>query len=689
MSVRKTGCHPAASSIPCNAAISLLLAVIAMLLAAIAAWAVPPDMPQDRSGRDLTEATLEELMQIEITSVAKKEQTLNQAPAAIYVITQEDIRRSGLTSIPELLRLAPGVDVARISSNQWAITARGFNGRFANKLLVLMDGRSVYTTMFSGVYWDTLDTPLDDIERIEVIRGPGATMWGANAVNGVINIITKSAKQTQGGLVTAGGGTQPLAEGSVRYGGSLGPNAFYRVFATYANYDGVYTQTGTPNADNWYLGHAGFRIDWDESDRDSFVLLGDGYGGRLGQNYSVPSPTPPYSVQFDNAANPTGGDALARWHHRVSESSETNLQVYFDRYARLGELGGDQLSTLDLNFQHRWEITSRNELQWGFEVRHTVDNTQGNYVASLTPSSSAETLYSFLLQDEIRLIPDRLFITAGTKIEHNVFTGLEVEPDVRLMWTPSDRNAFWAAVSRSVRTPSRTEEGILVHESVTPEPDGVLDVVTLSGNPSQLAESLLAYQVGYRTQLAKKLSFDATAFYNRYDHLQSIEQGQPTLLSPDYLLIPLSYGNLQKAKGGGMEVAATYIPAKRWKLTGSYSWLTLDLTSDTTIPSPSPAAGNSGSPSNQWQVRSELDLPHHTEWDSALYFVGRIPDQSVAAYARLDTRLGWRASPQVEFSIGGQNLLSPRHIEFYLIDEGPEVRLEVQRSIFGKVTWTF
>ncbi len=681
MSARKTNCPTAAYSIPGKVAISLLLAVITT-------WAAPGDTPQDRFGRDLTEATLEELMQIEITSVAKKEQKVNQAPAAVYVITQEDIRRSGLTSIPELLRLAPGMDVARISSNQWAITARGFNGRFANKLLVLVDGRSVYSTMFAGVYWDTLDVPVDDIERIEVIRGPGAIMWGANAVNGVINIITKPAKQTQGGLLTAGGGTQPLAEGGVRYGGSLGP-AFYRVFTSYSNYDGVYTQTGAPNADNWYLGHAGFRIDWDESDRDSFVFLGDGYGGRLGQNFTVPSPTPPYVAPVDTAANPTGGDALARWHHRISESSETDLQVYFDRYARLGEPVSDQLTTFDVDFQHRWEITRRHELQWGVEVRHTVDNTKGSFVAALTPSSSAETLYSFFFQDEIRLIPDRLFVTAGTKIEHNVFTGVEVEPDVRLMWMPTDRHAFWAAVSRAVRTPSRSEEDILVHNSVTPGPDGVVEVVALSGNPSQRSESLLAYQAGYRTQLGQKLSLDATLFYNRYDHLQTIEPGQPTWLSPDYLLIPLSYGNLLRGSGTGVEAAATYIPTKRWKLTGSYTWLTLDLDLDSASHASLPVVGNSGSPGNQWQVRSELNLPHHTEWDSALYFVGALPDQNVAAYARLDTRLGWRASPQVEFSVGGQNLLAPRHVEFYLPGEGPNVRFEVQRSIFGKVTWTF
>lgn len=370
------------------------IGMILLILAAALSAQTPDKTP---ATTDLADATIEELMQIEVTSVAKKEQKLNQVPAAVYVITQEDIRRSGLTSVPEILRLAPGVEVARISSNQWAITARGFNGRFANKLLVLVDGRSVYTTMFSGVYWDTLDVPLDDIDRIEVIRGPGATMWGANAVNGVVNIITKSAKQTQGGLVTAGGGNEPLAQGSVRYGDSLGPDAFYRIFGTYNNYDGVYNQNGAGYADNWELGHLGFRVDWDESERDTFVFLGDGYGGRIGQSYTVPTPTPPYLQLDDISAHPTGGDMSARWQHRLSGGSETDLQIYFDRYARLGELGGDQLTTLDLDFQHRWEISPRQELQWGFEVRRTVDNTLGSFVASLDPPSRAETLYSFFL----------------------------------------------------------------------------------------------------------------------------------------------------------------------------------------------------------------------------------------------------------------------------------------------------
>jgi len=653
----------------------------------VMAAAVPvasPDTPQE--ARDLTEATIEELMQIEVTSVAKKEQKLNQVPAAVYVITQEDIRRSGLTSIPELLRLAPGVEVARISSNQWAITARGFNGRFANKLLVLVDGRCVYTTMFSGVYWDTLDVPLDDIDRIEVIRGPGATMWGANAVNGVINIITKPAKQTQGGLVTAGGGNEPLAQGSVRYGDALGPDAFYRIFGTYSNHDGVYNQNGGAYVDNWYLGHVGFRVDWDESERDAFVFLGDGYGSRIGQSYSVPTLTPPY-LQLDGAsANPTGGNALARWQHRLSGGSETDLQIYFDRYARLGEIGGDQLTTLDLDFQHRWEISSRQELQWGFEVRRTVDNTLGSFVASLDPPSRAETLYSFFLQDEIRLIADQLFITAGSKIEHNVFTGFEVQPDARLMWTPTARHALWAAVSRAVRTPSRLEENIQAVESVTAQPGGVLAVVSLSGNPKQLSETLLGYQAGYRTQVAESISLDATVFYNRYDHLATIEPGQPQWLSPQYLLVPLTYGNLLKGTGRGMEVAATYIPVKRWKVTGSYSWLSLDLDA---YPTSHAASALGASPGHSWQIRSELNLPRRTTWDSALFFVGGIPDQAVPAYARLDMHLSWRASPQLEFSISGQNLLDPRHVEFYLPDEGPNVRFEVQRSFFGKVSWSF
>ena len=656
-------------------------ATLFMMAATVSAGA--SDAPSQPS--DLTNATIEELMQIEVTSVAKKEQKLNQVPAAVYVITQEDIRRSGLTSIPEILRLAPGVEVARISSNQWAITARGFNGRFANKLLVLVDGRSVYTTMFSGVYWDTLDVPLDDIDRIEVIRGPGATMWGANAVNGVINIITKSARQTKGGLITTGGGNEPLAQGSVRYGDSLGPDAAYRIFGTYSNHDSVYNQNGANGADNWYLGHVGFRVDWDESSRDTFVFLGDGYGGRVGQNFTVPIPTAPYLGPVDTPSNPTGGDVLARWRHRLANGSETDLQVYFDRYARLGELGGDQLTTLDLDFQHRWQIEPQQELQWGFEVRRSVDNTLGKFVASLVPPSRAETLYSFFLQDEIRL-SDQLVLTVGSKAEHNDFTGFELEPDIRLMWTPAVRHAFWAAASRAVRTPSRTEENILVNESVSPEPGGVLQVVELLGNPKQLSETLVGYQAGYRTELGQHLSFDTTVFYNSYDHLATIDPGTPQWLSPQYLLVPLRYGNLLKGMGYGAELSATYEPAKRWKLTGSYSWLGLDLDAE---PGTGAASVLDSSPYHEWQVRSNLNLWRRTTFDTALYYVGRIADQGLAGHTRVDTHLSWRVSPRVEFSIGGQNLLNPRHVEFFLLNEGPDLRFEVQRSFFGKVTWSF
>ena len=660
---------------------------MALFLAGVtAALAGMPDSGTESSLPDLTEASLEQLMQIEVTSVAKKEQKLNRVPAAVYVITQEDIRRSGLSSIPELLRLAPGMEVARIASNEWAVSARGFNGRYANKLLVLVDGRPVYNTTFSGVYWDTINVPLDDIDRIEVIRGPGATMWGANAVNGVINIITKATKETQGGLLTAGGGNEPLAAGSIRYGGSIGSGAFYRVFSTYDNHDGVYSQGGTPYADNWYQGRMGFRLDWDMSERDSFVVLGDGYGGRTGQAQMIPMLVSPYTSLVSYTENPTGGDVLARWRHRASNASETELQIYFDHYARLGEIGGDQLTTFDLDFRHRWQVTERQELQWGFEVKRTADDSQGSFVASLDPPSRAETLYSLFLQDEIQLIPDRLFATAGSKIEHNVSTGFEFQPDLRLMWTPTARHAFWLAASRAVRTPSRIEENAELNQSVTPEPGGGIEVVCLFGNPHERAESLTGFQAGHRTQLGQKVSLDSTIFYNLYDHLQTIEPGQSQWLSPSYLLLPLYYGNQLKGSGKGVEVAATYKPVDRWTVTGSFSWLGLDINAHSAGKAYS--ALDDGA-SHHWQVRSELNLWRHTSWDSAVYFASPISGQSIPAYTRVDTRLGWRVFPQLELSMGWQNLLQARHVEFYLPNEGLDERFEVQRSFFGKVTWSF
>jgi iron complex outermembrane receptor protein len=405
---------------------------------------------------DLTELSIEDLMKIEITSVSKKAQKISDAAAAIFVITQEDIRRSGVTSIPEALRMAPGVEVARIDANKWAISARGFNSRFANKLLVLMDGRSVYSPLFSGVWWDVQDTMMEDIDRIEVIRGPGATLWGANAVNGVINIITKKAGDTLGGLVTAGGGTEEKGFGALRYGLKPAEDSDFRAYAKYFNRDRSVTSTGADAGDEWDAFRAGFRLDHETSARNNFTLQGDYYTGNAGTTYDVASITLPYLNTFQKKSESAGGNIIGRWNHTFENDSEFSLQAYYDRSDRKDLFAAGVVDTADVDLQYRFKWFGGQEFVLGTGYRFTRDNiANDNELRTADPASRSESLLSAFIQDDITLIDNRLHWVIGSKFEHNGYTGFEVQPNTRLIWTPSTTQSVWGAISRSVRTPSR------------------------------------------------------------------------------------------------------------------------------------------------------------------------------------------------------------------------------------------
>jgi len=447
---------------------------------------------------DLAETSLETLMNIEVTSASKKQEKLSQTAAAIYVITQEDIRRSGATSIPELLRMVPGSDVAHIDANKWAISARGLNEQFADKMLVLIDGRTVYTPLFSGVYWDVQDTLLEDIDRIEVIRGPGATLWGANAVNGVINIITKQAKDTQGSLLTSGGGNQERGFGAVRYGGKLGDRGHYRFFAKYFNRDAFARSSGDNAVDGWNILREGFRTDWKVTDQDSLTIQGDFYNGSAGVEVpGVASLSPPTTGSLDDRTHLVGGNLLGRWHRAFSDRSDTTLQMYYDRADRRDILLGEVRHTIDLDFGHHLAVGNRHDILWGLGYRFTGDQTTGSLTFSFNPSSRSDNLYSTFAQDEINLVPARLRLTLGTKLEHNNYSGLEIQPNIRLLWTPHPHHAIWAAVSRAVETPSREEANARINKAAFVRADGTTRLVSEFGNPGLPAEAVLANEFGY------------------------------------------------------------------------------------------------------------------------------------------------------------------------------------------------
>src|SRR6202165_2341930 len=438
-----------------------LLSVLGVFLTVTTSAQNQPNIP------DVPAITLEDLMNLQVTSVSKRAQKLADAAAAIFVITQDDIRRSGASSIPEALRMAPGLEVARIDENKWAIGSRGFNGRFDNKLLVLIDGRSVYTPLFSGVYWNVQDVLLEDIDRIEVIRGPGATLWGANAVNGVINIISKKTKDTQSAVVTAGAGSEERGSGGFRYGSKIGDTS-YRAYGKYFNWGPSVYPSGMTAHDGWDALRGGFRADWTPAGADSLTLQGDIYRSKYGETLTGPSLSSPYSGTCPNNGKYSGGNILGRWNHS-SEGSSMSLQMYYDNMTIAdNSLFVDHQNIFDMDFQHGFHVGDSQQFVWGLGYRSIRDRNDSSFSVSLQPNQVTLNHFSAFVQDEISLVDNRLRLTFGSKFEHNDFTGFEVQPNARLLWTLTPNQSVWTAVSRAVRTPALTEEGLRLNSAAIP-----------------------------------------------------------------------------------------------------------------------------------------------------------------------------------------------------------------------------
>ena len=636
---------------------------------------------------DLANKSIEDLMNIEVTSASKKEQKISEVAAAIFVITPEDIRHSGATNIPDLLRMVPGLDVAQINASTWAISARGFNLQFANKLLVLLDGRAVYSPLFGGVNWDTLNVPLEDIERIEVIRGPGGTVWGANAVNGVINIITKPAGETQGGLVTGGGGTQQQGFGTVQYGGKFKESA-YRIFTSYENDSQLPNLNGQDGFDGHHLLHGGFRADTKLSGKDSLVTEGDLFTGEDGSTIVHSVFFPPDNIVVRSLTGLSGGDIVARWTHTISSRSDMTLQFYFDQYARHGPEANENRNTFDIDFQNHIRLGARHDLIWGAGYRHTSDQTAGTIDQAFLPASDANELFNLFIQDQITIKPDRLALYVGTKLENAYFTGFDVEPSVRLSWTPNPHRTIWAGVSRAARTPTRRDVGLSAVLAALPGPEAVV----LFGNPNIHSEHVIAYEAGYRSQVANRLSFDVTVFINDYEELESVES-QPSFFDPNFnpplVVHPKTFGNNLYGITEGVEAFAKWRATKKWTLSPGYSFLGMHLhTEASSLDTTSVVDAQGSNPVHQAQILSHVELTKNLSWDANAYFVGHLPAQFVTSYTRLDSQLTWRIAERVKLDIVGQNLLRDHHAEFN--DQFQSVNSSlIKRSAFARLTWHF
>jgi iron complex outermembrane receptor protein len=628
---------------------------------------------------------LEELGQIEVTTASKVPVKASRTPAAIYVITQEDIWRSGATSIAEALRLAPGVEVARVDSNTWSLGVRGFGSALSRSVLVLIDGRTVYTPLFAGVYWQVQDTLLEDIERIEVIRGPGGTIWGANAVNGVINIITKNAKDTNGLLVSTGGGKIDQGFVNFRFGAGNRKSFNYRIYGK-AFTRGPEFHPDQRQFDDWRMGQAGFRSDWDLHNRDTLTLQGDLYNGDAGQRVGITSYSPPFMTNVQQNAELAGGNLLGRWKRVLGAGSDIQLQTYYDRTDRKQANFAESRDTFDIDFIHHLTLPRRQDFLWGLGVRLSSGNaTEVVPTVAFTPNHFTDKLYSAFIQDEIPLAGNQLSLTIGSKFLHNSYSGFEVQPTARLLWTPSPRQSVWGAVTRAVRTPSRIEEDLQLTALLSPSP---LTFFRITGDRKFSSEHLIGYEAGYRTLLRSKFYLDIAAFHNNYDHLLSIEPGTPfseTSPPPPHVVVPSFFRNGLFGNTSGFEIAPDWTPTSWWRLRGSYSYLHMDLNKEAASQDASTANSTQGSsPHHQITIRSSLNLPKKLEFDQTFRYVSALPAQLVEAYATADVQFSWRATGSLELSVVGQNLFQPHHAEF---GGDPGALVGIARSAYAKITW--
>jgi len=635
----------------------------------------------------LADASLEQLLETRVTTVSKKEQSLSRTAAAVFVIGPEDIRRSGALSLPDLLRMAPGVNVAQINAHTWAISIRGFNSRYSNKVLVLIDGRSVYTPVFSGVYWEHLDIPLEDIERIEVIRGPGASTWGANAVNGVINIITKSSKDTRGAMVTAVSGTETYASNTLQYGGAAGDHGAYRAFARYGHEGGSRLPGGSSAGDAWTRVHGGFRSDWDLSRSDGLMVEGEWFSDREGEMAGSSFLGGDLDPGVPARSNDQGGDLMARWSHQLPGGSETELRAYYNEY-RHTEFGVlDDTRNFDIEFQDHLKLRSRHDVVFGAGYRSSRSILDGALV-SLVTAPWRDHLTSAFLQDEIAL-SEKVWLTPSIRAEHDSYIGFDLEPGLRLAWAPSARHTVWGAASRSLRQPAAVDTSInAILSNSSPYP-GMEQIIRLIGNPHFHPEEANDYEVGYRAQVTKSLAIDLTSFLTSYHHLATLEPGSVTQTAglPSIVDLTMHEENLSSALSYGGEVAATWSVLPRWKVSPTYSYLHLNIRKDPSSAATALLGADPLAPRHTAGVRSQVNLPGKVEFDQWVAWTGPIPDTGVPGYARLDIRIGRHLGRSIELSVGGQNLLRPGTMQF--TDYTGFLASESERSVYGKIGWSF
>jgi iron complex outermembrane receptor protein len=658
-----------------NRAPKLLGFWLIFLLACGAVCAQQTEPPRVQ-GPDLSSMNIEDLMNVKVTSASKKVESLSAAPAAIFVITGDEIRRGGFSSVPDALRLAPGLHIAQQSAHVWIVAARGFSSIFNGRMLVLIDGRLVYTPLFGGVWWDVQDPPLEDIERIEVIRGPGGTLWGANAVNGVINIIMKESARTQGAFVSTSAGVDEGYATRLRYGGKVGNNLTYRIYGTSNDWLPSVNASGAENYDGWSISEGGARFDWNASQKDNVTFDGQGYSGRTRDTLSIFSPiAPPANLNFSSIMK--GGHVLGQWKHKFNGQSTTDVLGYCDWTFRSEEGFLEPRSICDVEFQHSYSFTGRQSLTWGGAVMTTNATDQNTFTTRFVPVSQRDTTSSVFLQYDVDLVPDKLRVIAGSKFERNSYTGFEYQPQIRAVWTPKKSHTIWAAVSRVVRTPSTAERSMRVTlAEVSTAPPTFL---VLTGEPDVKAEIAHAFESGYRYEWKQKFSFDAAIYYNDFGRLIGNAPPGAAIINPSpfYIDLPLLEGNIGSAQTHGLELFLKYTPISRWTVSAGITELR------GTSPPGQNVTAATNDPRQQVNLQSRFDLTQHMNFDAAYYYYDAIP-HTLPPVNRVDVGLSSKPVRGFTFSVWGRNLQTDRHQETapFVLPAG-----EVRRSVVFKLIW--
>ncbi|WP_419835996.1 TonB-dependent receptor plug domain-containing protein [Endozoicomonas atrinae] len=686
---------------------ALLAATLTLSAPSLMAELVTDDFRGDElSNEELLSLSLEEVMTLEVTSVSRKKQRLMDSAAAVYVVTQEDIRRSGAKTIPDALRMVPGVQVAQMNSNTWSISARGFNYVFANKLLVMMDGRTLYTPEYSGVNWDVQDTLMEDIDRIEVIRGPGAALWGANAVNGIINIITKSANETQGSLLTLGAGTAERFYGSYRYGGHLSEEAHYRAFFKSFKRDGFLNSDGSDAADDWYINRAGFRAEWQKSEDDFLSVDAAVFDGQVQPPLNIFDSNQSAKVPFnDKTKEQKGGHITGSWKRKTSDKGDFTLKGYYDRYENTDYRIAAARDTIDIETQHRFQLTEQQEIIWGVGYRSSWYKLKDMNFVVVNEEKPIERLYSAFIQDEITLNPE-WHLTLSSRLEHHTDTGYAFQPNASIAWKMNDRTTAWAKVSKAVRTPSISERkadvnGVYLIENPALPPNTYLSI----GRNQELdSEKLTAYEFGIRQQLTNTLSIDLTSFINEYKGLHSLVSSSicpdgttfnlgvcaENALPPTFYFLPATLENGLDATTYGLELALDWSATDWWRIKSDITLLQVDATrldeQDFSRQTESLVEGLSAEVLAN--VRSMMDLSSNWRLDTWVRYVGKNKSADVDAYAALDMQLAHQFNEELEFSLVGKNIFESSRLEFNEYFTGL-VATEIEESWYAQVQWKF